>query len=105
MQKSEQKAFEEKLAQLESLDGPKGPFAKFYDTILRVLWWICCCFCFATNPNKPETRHPWAVTSEDGHIARPAHLKISTSDKRAVGMVYIAYQCCQHSRPVYSNSC
>ena len=27
MQKSEQKAFEEKLAQLQSLDGPKSPFA------------------------------------------------------------------------------
>ena len=85
MDTDKQKAFEAKLAQLGPSD-QKSILSKSYDACLRFLWWVCCCFCFATNPNKPETNEPWSVTPLDGHVARPAHLKISTSDNRAVGM-------------------
>ena len=85
MDTDKQQAFEAKLAQLRPSDR-QSFLSTSYDACLRFLWWVCCCFCFATNPNKPETKEPWSVTPLDGHVARPAHLKISTSDNRAVGM-------------------
>ena len=88
MDADKQQAFEAKLAQLTPAD-QKSVLSRSYDVCLRFLWWVCCCFCFATNPNKPETKEPWSVTPLDGHVARPAHLKISTSDNRAVGTMPI----------------
>lgn len=88
MDADKQHAFEAKLAQLRPSD-QKNVLSRSYDACLRFLWWVCCCFCFATNPNKPETKEPWSVTPLDGHVARPAHLKISTSDNRAVGTIPI----------------
>ena len=88
MDTDKQQDFEAKLAQLRQ-SNHKSIASRSYDACLRFLWWICCCFCFATNPNKPETKEPWAVTPSDGHVARPAYLKISTSDNRAVGMKLI----------------
>lgn len=85
MHEDKQQAFEANLAQLKSTSDDKSFSSKIYGALLCCVWWICCCFCFATNPNKPETKEPWSVTAMDGHVARPAHLKISTSDKRAVG--------------------
>ena len=85
MDTDKQQAFEARLAQLRPSDR-KSVLSRSYDACLRFLWWICCCFCFAPNPNKPETKEPWSVTPLDGNVARPAHLKISTSDNRAVGM-------------------
>ena len=85
MDTDKQQAFEANLAQLRPSD--RGNLlSRSYDACLRFLWWVCCCFCFATIPNKPETKEPWSVTPLEGHVARPAHLKISTSDNRAVGM-------------------
>ncbi|DBA99968.1 TPA: hypothetical protein ACH3X1_013841 [Trebouxia sp. C0004] len=84
MHEDKQQAFEANLAQLRSTSDDKSFSSRIYGALLRCVWWICCCFCFATNPNKPETKEPWSVTALDGHVARPAHLKISTSDKRAV---------------------
>lgn len=84
MEADKQQAFEAKLAQLRP-SVRKSIVSSLYDACLRFLWWMCCCFCFAPNPNKPETKEPWFVAPSEGHVARPAHLKISTSDNRAVG--------------------
>ena len=76
-------AFETKLAHLNP--EPERLPRRFWDAVLHCCWWCCCCFWFAFDPYKRDS-NTWAVTNADDHVARPAHLKISTSDKRAVGM-------------------
>lgn len=82
MHSAEQEAFEDKLAHLNASN--TGFWRRVSNSLLRTFWWCCCCFWFASDPYKPETKE-WAVLTADDHVARPAHLKISTSDQRAVG--------------------
>lgn len=95
MYADEPEAFEDKLAHLSPKTEPY--WKRFWDAVLHCCWWCCCCFWFASDPYKRDS-NTWAVTSANDHVARPAHLKISTSDKRAVGMQLHHYSS-QHTIP------
>ena len=82
--------FEIKLAKLKPKQA-KGFWPRLEELLLAAVWWLTCCCCYQCRKpfgfTKPNVKEDWSAHKKVKTC--PAQLKVSTIDKRTIGIVLI----------------